>query len=253
MRMRLRGFMTRWGWALEVLCCCTGLMPSGHKLHPVGKDGGQGRSGFTAVVRPVAGLPCAPRSAGRLRSLRNGADTRRSINRPRRSACGGLPPLHSGAQRRRGAAAALPPVLAAALLARDGSTARPLASVTMAYLHAGCKVVGGADGAPLRRRAAQTCGGSPPQADRGLGDLWNGAYQRRCEALKPRPAGRAAQGTRSAAEGVAVKRQQPHPQPCVHKQKRLNPPPPANPAHKNAPATTRSRGGHAAHRRCWGA
>jgi len=74
----------------------------------------------------------------------------------------------------------------------------------MALLHAGCKVVGGADGAPLRRRAAQTCGGSPPQADRGSGDLWNGAYQRRCEAPEPRPAGRAAQGTRSAAQGVAV-------------------------------------------------
>jgi hypothetical protein len=57
------------------------------------------------------GVPCASRSAGRLRSLRNGADTRHSINRPRRSACGGLPPLRCDARRLRGAPTAPPTAL----------------------------------------------------------------------------------------------------------------------------------------------
>ena len=48
---------------------------------------------------------------GRLRSLRNGADTRHSINRPRRSACGGLPPLRCDARRLRGAPTAPPTAL----------------------------------------------------------------------------------------------------------------------------------------------
>ena len=135
------------------------------------------------------GVPCASRSAGRLRSLRNGADTRHSINRPRRSACGGLPPLRCDAQRRRGAAAGVPLVLAEALLARDGSTAGLLVNVTsgaQARRLQGCGW--GCWRASATPSSAELRGQSACRADRGLGDLWNGAYQRHCEALKLRPA-----------------------------------------------------------------
>ena len=83
--------------------------------------------------------------------------------------------------------------------------------------HRACrKVAGGAGGAPMRRRAAQPCRGSPaPQA----ADRARTIYGPRREAVgrsdRSRPAGRAAQGTRPVGTGAASKRHQPHPQPCL--------------------------------------